>query len=211
MGLLLLLCAQPADRATSGSLAPGLSTPGAYCPIPEPGEAPDCQTPARERYADFFEALESGRLDPAQTAQIERALADSGDERAAYLALSSLTYGYYRLAHAASKQPRANHRLTARLVRWNELLTKVYGAESTSPALKQAVRRAAEDLAMRAPAVGVTCTAGRVEDCEAARGLVGALAAVDERTSVRSPLSRVIERLLGTSDRALGQPPEDRR
>jgi len=209
-GVLLLWGPPPHAHAADGHDPLGFPVQGMYCPIPEPGEVPACQSPARERYAAFFEAVDSGRLDPAQTAQIEDALAHSGDERGAYLALSSLAYGYYRLAHEVSKQPQANPRLTARLVRWNELLTKVYGAESTSPALKQAVRTAAEDLAKRAPAVGVTCTAGRVEDCEAARGLVGALAAVDERTSVRSPLSRIIERLLGPSDGALGDPLEER-
>jgi len=200
-----LLLAGPAAAVTG---TPGST--GAYCPIPEPGETPSCQAPARERYAEFFAALESGEIDPAQTAQIEAALSRTGDETGAYLALSSLAYGYYRLAHEASQQPRANRRLTARLVRWNELLTKIYGAESTSPALKQAVRAAAEDLDARAPAVGVTCTAGREEDCEAVRGLVGALSAIDGGTSMRSPLSRLVERLLGPAGSPLGAPDEPR-
>jgi hypothetical protein len=179
---------------------------GAYCPLPEPGETPTCQVPARERYGDFFDAVEDGRIDPAQMAQIEAALTGSGDgdEGAAYLALSSLTYGYYRLAHAAGREPGTNRRLQARLVRWNELLARVYGDESTPPALKQAVRDAAEDLARRVPGVGVTCTAGNAEDCENATGLVGVLTAIDDRTSVRNPLTRLIERLLGPPADPLG-------
>ena len=202
----VLLLLPVGSEAVSG--APG--TAGAYCPIPEPGETPSCQVPAREQYGEFFAAVESGRADPAQTTQIEAALSRTGDETGAYLALSSIAYGYYRLAHEASQQPHANPRLTARLMRWNELLTRVYGAESTPPALKAAVRTAAEDLGARVPPIGVTCTAGREADCEAVRGLVGALAAIDERTSMRSPLSRLGERLLGPADRAFGAPSQER-
>jgi len=189
---------------TAFSASGPASSVGAYCPIPEPGETPVCQEPARERYGEFFEAVEAGRIDPAQTAQIEAALTHSGDEGAAYLALSSLAYGYYRLAHQTGGQPGSDPRLQARLVQWNELLAGVYGDESTSPALKQAVRAAAEDLERRVPTVGVTCTAGHVEECESLTGLVGALTAIDENTSVRSPLSRLVERLLGPPSDPLG-------
>lgn len=179
---------------------------GAYCPLPEPGETPACQAPARERYDAFFQAVEAGRIDPAQTASIEAALEHSGDESGAYLALSSLAYGYYKLAHQTGGQPGSDRRLQARLVRWNELLARVYGSESTSPALKQAIRDAAEDLDERVPTVGVTCTAGHVEECERREGLVGALTEIDERTSLRGPLSRLMERLLAPPRDPLGAP-----
>ncbi len=197
----------PFGSAFSASGPPGAV--GAYCPLPAPGETPVCQAPARERYGAFFAAVEAGDIDPAQMVQIEAALTRSGDgdEGAAYLALSSLVYGYYRLALDAGAVPGSEPRLQARLVRWNQLLTRVYGADDTPPALKAAVRTAAEDLEKRVSTVGVTCTAGRVEDCENATGLVGALSAIDEGTSMRSPLSRLIERLLGPPDDPLSALP----
>ena len=33
--------------------------PGAYCPLPKPGETPACMLPAKQAYGEFFAALDA--------------------------------------------------------------------------------------------------------------------------------------------------------
>jgi hypothetical protein len=171
---------------------------GAYCPLPKKGEAPVCLSPAKAEYGEFFAALESGNLSDANTAPIETDLraGDATDRRV--LALSSVSYGYYTLARQISEQDEADPRLLARLRHWNQLLLDTYGQSGVDPQLQAAVREAAVDLHAHAPAVGEMCPAGEPgTQCDGADGLVRALAMIDSNAGVRTPLSRLVNRLLG--------------
>ena len=92
------------------------SAAGAYCPLPEQGQVPECLKPAKAEFGDFFEAIEAGGVNDSQSRKLETALAGSSQEES-YLALSSLAYGYFRLAQRAAADPSATPRLTARLER----------------------------------------------------------------------------------------------
>ena len=160
---------------------------GAYCPLPEPGQTPRCLAPAQAEYADFFRALDRGALDSEATARVEADLL-SGDR--AHLALSSLTYGYYRLALSAASEPDANPDFVARLEHWNTLLAETY--ESSVP-LRGALREAAADLGRKAPAVPLACADG-THSCTATSDLTQALAAIDSAAGVQRPLVRLWKR-----------------
>ena len=49
-----------------GASAAGDLTAGAYCPLPEPGEAPSCLVPAQAEYGEFFRGVASGAPSEAQ-------------------------------------------------------------------------------------------------------------------------------------------------
>jgi hypothetical protein len=129
---------------------------GAYCPLPEPGQVPQCLAPARAEFGDFFEAVESGDVNEAQSRRLEAALAGGASDEGSYLALSSLSYGYFRLAQAAAADPQARPELTARLDRWNQVLVEAYSDSAGNPEFQQAVKRAALDLDSKAPSAGET-------------------------------------------------------
>lgn len=168
--------------------------PGAYCPLPAKGEVPRCLAPAQAQYSEFFQALEGGALDEAQAQVVESDL-QRGD---AYLALSSLSYGYYRLAQQAAEAPDADPKLVARLQRWNELLSGVYEGSAADSPFRGAVREAAYDLAQQAPAVETRCEdGGSLVQCSTASELLGAFRTIDRRTGTRAGLGRLLERLFG--------------
>ena len=201
-GLAFLLLALPQILATEPASGGGgesatASEPGAYCPLPEKGEVPVCLTPAQAEYGAFFAGLESGEIDEAQTAALEADLASGDETERAYLALSSISYGYYRLAQRLSEEPEGDPVLLARLEHWNQLLRTVYAGVPADGRFQQAVQQAAVDLHRRSPAVGETCGAGAEQGCEGAEGLVRALAAIDSRAGLRSPLTRLVNRLFG--------------
>ena len=79
------------DANDSGARAaerPAAAQPGAYCPLPEPGQRPICLEPAQAHYADFFAAVERGRVTAADTAPVEADLDGRAGRERAYLALS---------------------------------------------------------------------------------------------------------------------------
>ena len=88
--------------------------PGAYCPLPEKGRVSECLAPAQATYGDFFDALEENASDGA-LARVEDAVARGPEEEDAYLALSSLSYGYYRLAQRAAESETIDPAVTRRL------------------------------------------------------------------------------------------------
>jgi hypothetical protein len=91
------------------------------------------------------------------------------------------------------------------LVHWNTLLVSTYADPDTTPGLRSAVREAAADLHRRVPPVGRTCLPDDAQSgCASASGLVAALAAIDDRSGVRDPLSRLVERLLSPEQNHLG-------
>ena len=172
----------PADVARADTGNPSL--PGAYCPIPEPGQAPACMDVAREEYGGFLAEVDSGSLSDGSARQLE---ADLASTDRVYLAVSSIAYGYYRLAQRAAEQPGQRPVLVARLEHWNSLLSNLYESSTDQPKIHRAVREAAEDLDRRAPR-------------DAAPPLLTTLQELDgqlETRGVRGALNRLVQRLRG--------------
>jgi hypothetical protein len=162
------------------------SKAGAYCPLPEPGQQPECLAPARAEFGEFFEAVEAGSVDESQSQRLESALASGASDENAYLALSSLAYGYFRLAQRAATDPGARPELTNRLDRWNRVLADAYSDSEANPEFRSAVRQAAEDLGDKAPAVAP------------AEDLLQRIAQADGRSSgLRGALEGLIGRITG--------------
>ena len=189
----------------AGLLLPGVAGravegfgPGAYCPLPEKGEVPSCLAPARKTYADFFTALDAGGADDAALATVEDAVALGAQEDRAYLALSSLSYGYYRLAQRASISETADPEITSRLARWNELLARAYSASPDDVPYRAAVRQAAEELRDRAP-ITLPCrdSNGEPSDCNSTESVLRGFNAASERVGIRGALERLLKRMLG--------------
>jgi len=166
------------------------SKAGAYCPLPEPGQVPQCLAPAKARFGDFFAAVEAGGVDDSESLQLEAALASSAAGEEAYLALSSLTYGYFRLAQRAAADPRARPELAARLDRWNQILLRAYSENESNPEFQRAVRLAAGDLDSKAPDI-------------APRGsLLQLISQADGRSSgMRGALEGLVGRIFGEEKR----------
>jgi len=191
-----LIALAPAGARGADAASAGKS--GAYCPLPEPGQPAECLAPAQSRYQPFFGALEQGSFDPEAAARIERDLAPGSD--APYDALSSLAYGYYRLARRAAADPDADPVLIARLERWNDLLARAYEKSGADPAFQAAVRSAATDVQHRAPAVGLRCLDewGDVTTCSSTEAVVRGMDALRDEAGVRGQLSRLLSKLFGT-------------
>lgn len=173
------------------------SKAGAYCPLPEPGQKPACLAPAEARYGDFFASLEAGEVSREDAARIEAALAGGEDE--SYLALSTLAYGYWRLALRANETEQIDPEVLAQLERWNQQLSGAYARDAADPAFRQAVRAAASDLDARTPAEGLRCVddAGQAARCRPTDGLVASLDSFDDRLGIRGAVKRVLERIAG--------------
>lgn len=189
----LLLLAAAAARAGGGEIAPG-----AYCPLPEKGEVPKCLDPAQRQYGDFFGALARGGLDDESLASVEDAVGRGADGEHAYLALSSLTYGYYQLASRAAQQRDADPAVVERLTRWNELLAGAYAASPEDEHYRAAVRRAAEELHARAP-VSLPCRddSGAEAECSSTESVLRGFNAASERVGLRGALEQLVRRVLG--------------
>lgn len=192
--LALGLVAPPGPaRAAQGEIAPG-----AYCPLPEPGEAPKCLDPAQQTYGDFFSALEADDLDARSFAQVEETVGQGASAEHAYLALSSLAYGYYRLASRTAVGSDSDPAVVERLARWNDLLSNAYAGSPEDRAYQAAVRQAAEDLHARAP-IALPCldAQGTQIACNSTEGVLRGFNAASERVGLRGALERVMRRLLG--------------
>lgn len=172
--------------------------PGAYCPLPEKGEVPSCLAPAKKTYSDFFTALDAEDADDAALATVEDAVALGAQEDSAYLALSSLSYGYYRLAQRASISETADPEITSRLARWNDLLARAYSASPDDVPYRAAVRQAAEELRDRAP-IALPCrdADGEPSDCNSTESVLRGFNAASERVGIRGALERLLKRMLG--------------
>jgi hypothetical protein len=194
LGLALLAPAARGDDVASGEIAPG-----AYCPLPREGETPGCLEPARAEYGGFFRAVDAGSVDAADASRVEDALVGPDTSTDAYLALSSLAYGYYRLSQAAAHSPGADPAIAARLERWNQILSAAYAADPDDAAWRAAVREAALDLKRRAPPVELACrdAQGEVAACDSTDAMARGLDASAGEVGIRGGLERLLGRWFG--------------
>ena len=176
--------------------------PGAYCPFPQKGETPECLESARDQYAEFFTALARGELSDEDVAHLERDVASGPSSEAPYLAISSLSYGYYQLAMSAASNPDEDPAIVARLQRWNELLVQAYDMGADDPSYRAAVREAALDLERRGPPVTLSCVdeRGRTSDCNSTESVLRGFNRVEEQVGIRGALDRLFQRMRGGGD-----------
>jgi hypothetical protein len=176
-------------RAETGEVAPG-----AYCPFPKPGETPTCMEPAKQEYGEFFSAVDDGELSDDEAARVEAEVASGAAGDSPYLAISSLSYGYYRLAQQAAASPGADPAVAARLQRWNELLAAAYDTSADDPQYREAVEAAAQDLSERAPAVTLACAdeRGRSAECSSTEAVLRGFNRTQEAVGIRGALGRLL-------------------
>jgi hypothetical protein len=179
--------------------------PGAYCPFPKPGEKPACLLPAKQEYGEFFAALDQkGDVGEAAAARLEADLAAGAVSQNAYLALSSLAYGYYRLSQQAAAAPNEDPELVARLERWNTLLARAYAASPQDARFQDSVREAALDLKRRAPPVDLACLdeAGSRVRCDSTEAVLRDIDRMRDQVGVRGALSRLLGRFFSDGTQA---------
>lgn len=173
---------------------------GAYCPLPEKGEVPRCLGAAEDAYGEFFTALDGGveAAEEGALRPVEAAVAEGAGGEQAYLALSSLTHGYFRLAERAAKSEATDPELVARLARWNDLLARAYSGSEGDSEYRAAVRQAAEELNERTR-VSLPCRGpqGEPSDCNSTEDVLRGFNAASDRVGIRGALERVIERFFG--------------
>jgi hypothetical protein len=189
----------------AGAKGAGEVRPGAYCPFPKPGEKPACLLPAQQEYGEFFAALDDeGDVGQTAAARLEADVAAGAAAETAYLALSSLAYGYYRLSQQAAATPGEDPELVARLERWNALLARAYAASPQDARFQESVREAALDLQRRAPPIDLTCldeTGSRVR-CDSTEAVLRDIDRLRDQVGVRGALSRLLERFFGDGAQA---------
>jgi hypothetical protein len=174
--------------------------PGAYCPLPEEGQAPVCLQPAQRAYTEFFAGLAQNKLSNEDAQRVEADVAQGARSARSYEALSTLAYGYYRLARASASQGHADPELLARLEHWNELLSKAYTSSEADASYQAAVREAAIDVGRRTPPMGLRCTdpQGKPARCDSTEAVVRAMGEVRDSTGVRGQIGRLLDRIFGT-------------
>jgi hypothetical protein len=198
VALVLALGALGAAQGAS-ACGPGAATPGAYCPLPEKGEIPRCLEPAQKQYSKFFEAVDDPEAHPGDTdahlAQVEDEVAKGAGSEHAYLALSSLAYGYYRLAQRAAASPGEDPAIVGRLERWNHLLAQAYAASPEDASYRRAVAQAAADIDRRVD-VALTCVDARGEAvaCDSTEHVLRGIDAASRRAGIRGALARILHR-----------------
>ena len=185
--------------------AAGEVRPGAYCPFPKPGEKPACLAPARQEYGEFFAALDAkGDVGDSAAARLEADVAAGAGSETAYLALSSLAYGYYRLSQQAVAAPNEDPEVIARLERWNSLLSSAYAASPQDARFQDSVREAALDLRRRAPPVDLSCLdeSGSRVRCDSTEAVLRDIDRLRDQVGVRGALSRLLGRFFGDGAQA---------
>lgn len=176
----------------------GEVAPGAYCPLPKAGEVPKCLQPAREEYRDFFAALDRGGVGNREAARLEADVAGGAASQRAYLALSSLSYGYYQLARQAAAAPSTDPAVTARLERWNTLLASAYETSPDDAEYREAVRTAALELHERALVrLGCVDAQGEPSECDSTEAVLRGFDAADDEVGFRGALRRLFQRIAG--------------
>ena len=191
--------------AAASARGAGPVRPGAYCPFPKPGEKPACMLPAKQEYGEFFTALDgNGAANDAALARVEADVAAGAASENAYLALSSLAYGYYRLSQQAAETPSNDPEIVARLERWNALLADAYAASPQDAPFQASVREAALDLQRRSPKVALSCLdqAGARVACDSTDAVVRDIDRLRDEVGVRGALARLLDRFFGESDGA---------
>jgi hypothetical protein len=179
--------------------AAGGNQPGAYCPLPKKGETPLCLEPAIAEYSEFFSAIEEEDMSETRLARLEGDLAAGAEAENAYLALSSLAYGYYRLSQRVAAADYADPLFLARLEQWNALLAVAYEASGDDTDFRQAVREAALDLQRNAPPVRLRCADERGEamECDSTDAVMRGIDAAANEVGIRGALERLLKRILG--------------
>jgi hypothetical protein len=186
----------------AGAQAAGEVRPGAYCPFPKAGEKPACLLPAKQQYGEFFTALDQkGDVGQAAAARLEADVAAGAGSENAYLALSSLAYGYYRLSQQAAASQGEDPELVARLERWNQLLASAYAASPHDQRFQDSVREAALDIQRRAPPVDLSCLdeADQRVRCDSTEAVLRDIDRLRDEVGVRGALSRLLGRFFGGS------------
>jgi hypothetical protein len=184
----------------AGAQGAGEIRRGAYCPLPKPGEKPACLLPAKQAYGEFFSALDaSGDVGDTAAARLEADVAAGAGSENAYLALSSLAYGYYRLSQQAAATPNDDPELVARLERWNALLSSAYASSAQDADFQDSVREAALDLRRRAPPVALSCldASGARVSCDSTEAVLRDIDRLRDEVGVRGALSRLLGRFFG--------------
>ena len=186
---LLLLGASEAPQPTRGE----------YCPLPEPGETPECLVGAQTEYSEFFAGLKGEALSDEAAARLETDVARGAGAARPYEALSSLAYGYLMLAQRASASDQLDPATAARLQRWNELLADAFEASDDDPRFQAAVRTAAVDIGAHAPPAGLECldADGNTSKCDSTEAVLRGFGAAREQIGVRGQIGRLFERLFG--------------
>ncbi len=192
--LAALLAVPPAASEVTGGAA---DQPGAYCPLPEKGETPACLEPAIAEYSEFFSAIEAEDLSETRLARLEGDVAAGAEAENAYLALSSLAYGYYRLSQRVAAAGDADPRFLARLEQWNALLAVAYEASGEDTDFRRAVREAALDLQRNAPPVRLRCVdeRGETTECDSTDAVMRGIDAAANEVGIRGALERVLKRM----------------
>jgi hypothetical protein len=177
----------------------GADQPGAYCPLPKKGETPRCLEPAMAEYSEFFSAIEARDIGERRMSRLERDVAAGAEGENAYLALSSLVYGYYRLSQQVAEGDDADPRSLARLERWNALLAVAYETSGEDAEFRRAVREAALDLQRNAPPVRLRCVDERGEtiECDSTDAVMRGIDATANEVGIRGGLERLLRRILG--------------
>jgi hypothetical protein len=158
--------------------------------------------PAKQQYGEFFTALDQqGDVGQAAAARLEADVAAGAGSENAYLALSSLAYGYYRLSQQAAAAQGEDPELVARLERWNALLSSAYAASPQDERFQNSVREAALDLQRRAPPVELSCLdeAGQRVRCDSTEAVLRDIDRLRDQVGVRGALSRLLGRFFGGS------------
>lgn len=197
----LLAAALAALHASAaGASADAEVAPGAYCALPKKGETPKCLGPAMQEYGEFFTALGEEDVDAADLERVERDLRAGAGSEKAYLALSSLAYGYLRLSQRAAADPGADPAIAEQLEQWNAVLAMAYEASPDDPGFRSAVREAALDLSRRAPSVRLRCVdeQGETSGCDSTDAVVRGIDAVAGEAGIGGGLQRLLERMFGS-------------
>jgi len=181
----------------------GKIEPGAYCPLPKENEKPSCLVPAKAEYGKFFAALEGDELADDELARVEADVASGATSERAYLALSSLSYGYFRLSQRVAAADGADPRMVARLERWNRLLGEAYTGSAEDERYQSAVREAAVDLRENAPPVTLRCVDehGETVECDSTEVVLRGIDAAAGEVGLRAGLERLLERIVGGGER----------
>ncbi len=184
----------------AGAAPPAAPRPqqGAYCPFPKEGEKPACLQPATQEYQAFFAELEAGALSEESAARVEADLAVGAASDRSYMALSSLAYGYFKLAEKAAAK-RGDPETLERLERWNTLLARAYDVSPDDPDFREAVREAAVDLHRRGPAVELNCldARGKPARCTSTEAVLRSLSQQRDTSGTRGAIGRLLQRLFG--------------
>ena len=135
-------------------------------------------------------------MSETRLARLEGDVAAGAKAENAYLALSSLAYGYYRLSQRVAAAEGADPRFLVRLEQWNALLAVAYDTSGEDTDFRRAVREAALDLQRNAPPVRLRCVdeRGETTECDSTDAVMRGIDAAASEVGIRGALERLLER-----------------